>query len=300
VTRIALCLDLNPAQEARLRAGLGPARLVRGDLSACEIAFGNPEPAALAAAETLRWLQLESVGFGEYLGLDWPTLGQRLTVTNLAGMFADPAAETGLAGILALYRAINRLAVEQTRQNWIGDTVRAGMHLLTGKQVVLFGRGAINGRLAELLAPFRCTITSFGRDWTPGALDAALTQADVVVATVPDMPGTRGLFGAARFAAMKRGAIFCNLGRGSLVDESALVTALTWGGLGGAVIDVSRDEPLPKHHPFWTMPNTILTQHSGGGTADEIDRKISWFLDNLNRYRDGRPLHAVVDFSKGY
>lgn len=297
---IALCLDLSEHQRARLQAGVGPFELNHADnLSDCEIAFGNPSPKALAGATQLRWLQLESVGFGEYLHLDWA--GQdKLTVTNLAGMFADPAAETALAGILALKRAINQLAVLQDRKHWVGDAIRAEMTLLSGAQVVLFGRGAINARVAELLAPFRCKITSFGRDWTPEALEQALREHDLVVCTVPDTPETRNLFDADRFAAMKSGAIFCNMGRGSLVDEPALAEALTRGHLGGAVIDVTLDEPLAPDHPFWTTPNTILTQHSGGGTADEMDRKIDWFLDNLQRYSTDRPLRAVVDFDKGY
>ena len=221
-------------------------------------------------------------------------------MTNLAGMFADPAAETALAGILALGRAIDRLAVLQDRKIWTGDAIRAEMSLLTGARAVLFGRGAINRRVAELLAPFRCEITSFGRDWATAALDNAMGQADLIVCTVPDTPDTRNLFGADRFAAMKPGAIFCNMGRGSLVDEPALADALARGHLGGAVIDVTVEEPLPDDHPLWTTPNTILTQHSGGGTEGEVDLKIDWFLDNLQRYRNSQPLRAVVDFERGY
>ena len=72
------------------------------------------------------------------------------------------------------------------------------------------------------------------------------------------------------------------------------------GAWGGAVIDVTLDEPLPDDHPFWICPNTIITQHSGGGTMDEIDRKIDVFAANLTRYRNGEPLVGTVDFSRGY
>ena len=300
MTRVALCVKLTANQNARLRDGLAGGELVTDGLEGCEIAFGNPDPAELGRAENLRWLQLESVGFGEYLDLDWHKLGKRLTVTNLAGMFANPAAETGLAGILALLRAVNRLVIEQERQNWIGDRVRSQMQLLTGKRVVMFGRGAINTRLSALLEPFGCSVAFFGRDWTSRALDDELSKADIVVTTVPDMPATRGVFDKRRFSLCKAGAIFCNLGRGSAVDEVALVEALTTGHLGGAVIDVTVDEPLPKNHPLWTAPNTLLTQHSAGGTADENDRKIDWFLENYRAYANKTPLRSVVDFSKGY
>lgn len=300
---IAVCLPLSEPQEARLRRSAGSATVRRcapDDLGDASVVFGNPTPEAIAANRALRWLQLESVGFGEYLGLDWSRASGPAQVTNLAGFFADPVAETALAGILALKRGIDRLCALRSDGTWIGDPIRSELGLLGGSKTVLFGRGAINGRLAELLAPFRCTVTAFGRDFAEDRLDAALEQADVVVATVPHTAATAGLFGAARLARMKRSAIFCNLGRGSLVDEEALARALRSGALAGAVIDVTQAEPLPPDHAFWTTPNTILTQHSGGGTADETDRKIDCFLNNLVRFRDGAPLEGLVDFTRGY
>ena len=271
--RIALCLDLNGDQIARLRAGIGEAELEEtGDLDGCEIAFGNPTPEALTEAEALRWVQLESVGFGEYADLDWPTLGQRLTLTNLAGFFADPVAETALAGLLALARGVDRLARLQAARTWEGDPIRARLRLLQGARVVMLGNGAINRRLAELLAPFGCDVTALNSSATPSDLDALLPTADILVATVPDTPATRGLLSAERLALLPHHAVLANLGRGSLLDEDALASALADGRLAGAVLDVTRDEPLPPDHPFWTCPNILLTQHSGGGTADELDR----------------------------
>ncbi len=300
---IAVCLALTADQRQRLVHGAADWPIAFVDAAApCDapIVFGNPEPRLVAANANLRWLQLESVGFGEYAGLDWARAGGPVQVTNLAGFFADPVAETALAGILALVRGIDRLTVLRTTGRWVGDPIRSELRLLTGACVVLFGRGAINGRLAELLAPFRCRVMAFGRHGTADELDRALAAADIVVATVPDTSRTAGLFNRARFAGIRRGAIFANLGRGSLVDEAALADALTTGHLSGAVIDVTRDEPLPPGHSFWTTPNTILTQHTGGGSAGEIDRKIDWFLDNLNRFRADAPLRGAVDFSRGY
>ena len=300
---IAVCQPVNAAQADRLRLGAGKMPLWFVDAAApCDvpIMFGNPEPEVVAANHALRWLQLGSAGFGEYLGLDWSRANGAAQVTNLAGFFGNPVAETALAGILALRRGIDRLTLMRDKGAWQGDPVRETLGLVTGAQVVLFGRGAINRRLAELLSPFHCDITTFGRDFSSDALDAALALADVVVAAVPHSPATASLFDAARIGRMRPGVVFCNLGRGSLVDEVALAASLTSGRLGGAVIDVTRDEPLPDGHAFWTTPNTILTQHSGGGTADEVDRKIDWFLDNLARFRGGLPLRGAIDFSRGY
>jgi phosphoglycerate dehydrogenase-like enzyme len=303
VIPVAVCLPLDGAQLARLRAGAAgfDPRAVAPDAPCdCPVIFGNPDPAVVAANRSLRWLQLESVGFGEYVGLDWSRPAGPVQVTNLAGFFADPVAESALAGILALGRGIDTLLRLQDRATWDGDRVRTRLRLLRGARVVLFGRGAINRRLEELLVPFGCAITAIARGWTADALDAALATADIVVATVPATAATAGVFDATRLARLPRGAVFCNFGRGSLVVEDALDAALRSGHLGGAVIDVTRDEPLPAGHPFWSAPNLILTQHSGGGTADERDRKIDAFLSNLARYRTGQPLSGLVDFARGY
>lgn len=308
---IFACLDLSDGQAARFREIAGDDQVhlagTQSDDAAitpafanCEVVFGNPPPAWLNQSEALRWVQLDSVGFGEYRGLDWPALGRRVTVTNLAGFFAEPVAETALAGILALNRGIDRLVRLQSAREWVGDPLRAELRLLAGAKIVLFGFGAINRRLADMLTPFGCSIVSFARDWSAERLDEALAAADVVVGTVPETDATVGVFDADRLSLLKPTALFVNLGRGSVVDEDALAARLSDGRLGGAVIDVTVQEPLPPEHPFWACPNTILTQHTGGGTADEVDRKIEVFADNLARYRAGLPLVGIVDFAKGY
>jgi len=306
---IFVCLDLSEGQAARLAEVAGADRLRgSGDGGAaderafmrCEVAFGNPPAGWLSQNEALRWVQLESVGFNEYRGLDWRALGRRLTVTNLAGFFAEPVAETALAGILALYRGLDRLVRLQAARDWQGDPLRKTLRTLAGARVVLFGAGAINRRLAALLAPFGCAIETFGRDWTAERLDRVLARADVVVSTVPETEATIGVFDDARLAGLKPTALFVNCGRGSAVAEQALADRLRAGRLGGAVIDVSVEEPLPPGHPFWDCPRLILTQHTGGGSEDEMDRKIEVFADNLARYRAGQPLVGVVDFEKGY
>jgi phosphoglycerate dehydrogenase-like enzyme len=309
MTEIFCAFPLSAVQERRLRENIGAATLhafapeaaaseARVVFDRCEVVFGNPPASWIAESPRLEWVQLESVGFGEYAALDWARLGKRLSVTNLAGFFAEPVAESILAGVLSLYRGIDRLAILKEKREWQGDALRPRLRTLEGASVVLFGRGAINARVAELLAPFRCAVTAFGRGWDPRALDAALARVDVVIATVPDTPGTRNVFDRARLSKLKRGAFFLNFGRGSVVDDDALADLLDAGVLGGAVIDVTREEPLPSDHRFWTARNMILTQHSGGGTADEIDRKIAVFVDNLARRRRGEPLLGLVDFSR--
>ncbi len=303
-------LDLTPSQAARVQHALGEDTLfqardfsgedaARKAFGACEVVFGNPPAAWVDASAALRWMQLESVGFNAYLALDWPRLSPRLQVTNLAGFFDEPAAESILAGLLALYRRIDLFVEERPLARWAGNSARPGMRTLKGANVVLLGFGSINKRVAELLAPFGCQITPIRRGGT-AELDAALPTADVLIATVPDTPETRGLIDRKRLAAMRPSAIVVNFGRGSLLDEDALADALEAGRLAGAVIDVTREEPLPSAHRFWRSPNLILTQHTGGGNHDEIDRKVARFIENLSHYRRGEPLIGVIDPARGY
>ncbi len=127
-----------------------------------------------------------------------------------------------------------------------------------------------------------------------------MAKADVVISSVPEAKGTIGVFDRARLALFKSSALFINVGRGSVVDEEALADALHNHEIGGAMVDVTMKEPIPETHPLWNAPNTILTQHSGGGTSDEIDRKIEVFSANLAHYRSGEPLEGIVDFERGF
>ena len=271
-----------------------------------EVAFGNVPADWLANAPRLRWLQLESVGFEYYQGLPAGAIPAGLRLTNLAGQFAAPAAETALAGLLALYRGLDQLIPAQAARTWCCLEVRPTMRVLHDSHVIVLGNGSIGRRLAELLAAFRCRVQTFARTSatadlrTPAALDAALPAADVVVCCLPKTAATRHLVHAARLARMKPTAIVVNIGRASVVDTAALVRALRENRLGGAVIDVFDEEPLPSDHPLWTCPRTILTQHTGGGYADELLDKARCFAANLARYRAGQPVENVVDFARGY
>ncbi len=308
---IFVSLDLNDAQVRRLRviAGLDTVHVagfpesgeqIAPEFLRSEIAFGNPPPEWLANAPKLRWVQLESTGFGEYASIDWPATADRPIFTNLADFFAEAVAETCLAGVLALYRGIDQCVRLQNNGEWLGDMLRPRLRTLAGAKVVLFGFGSINRRLAELLQPFDCEITSFCSRWSADELDNALINADIVVCATPDTPGTRKTFGIERLKCLSSSAVFVNVGRGSVVDEAALSRLLAEGKIGGALVDVTEDEPLPSGHPFWEVPNLILTQHTGGGSEDEQDRKVDMFGANLERFRARHPLVGIVGLDRGY
>ena len=310
-------IEFNDAQKERIRQLAVPDEVRFGnpevpihadkkDFLQAEIVFGWCPPEWLQETEKLRWMQLCSVGFGEYLHLDWHNLDQRIVFTNLAGFFTVPVSETVLAGILALYRGIDELTELKKCKTWKKLELRSKLQTLTRAKVLLVGYGTLGHRLHELLRAFNCEIITFDRFakdaqlHTMPQVDAALPQVDIVAAALPDTDQTRGMFDKNRFALMKTGAIFVNVGRGSLVDETALIESINTRHLGGTVIDVTVDEPLRPDHPLWNCPRTIITQHTGGGSNDELDRMMSVFENNLYRYRQGLTLENIIDWKRGY
>jgi phosphoglycerate dehydrogenase-like enzyme len=147
------------------------------------------------------------------------------------------------------------------------------------------------------LAPFIDVV--FGAS----GLDELLAKSDIVVVSAPETPDTRGLIGARELALMKRGALLVNVARGRIVDEPALVTALSEGRLRGAGLDVFAQEPLPSEHPFWRLPNVLLTPHVSGVTSGFWRRETDLIVRNLRRYLAGAPVSEwenVVDKEAGY
>jgi phosphoglycerate dehydrogenase-like enzyme len=127
-------------------------------------------------------------------------------------------------------------------------------------------------------------------------LHDALSEADYVVATLPGTPETHHLIDAEAFGKMKQGAYFVNIGRGSVVDESALVEALGDGRLSGAALDVFETEPLPAESPLWELENVILSPHSTDMVPELInERQTELFCENLRRYLAGEELVNVLD-----
>jgi glyoxylate/hydroxypyruvate reductase len=308
-------LPLTDAQRDRIRRTVGdapvwfavPGASTRDDRAAfgqARVAFGNCPPAWLEEAAELRWLQLASVGVDGYLGLDLAADPREVVVTNLSGEFADPVAETCVAGLLALFRGVDRLVLLGQRAAWDKDALRPELRLLGTARVVVLGTGSISRRIVALLRPFGCEITLFGRSAgdlrSVEELAKALPHADVVIGLLPDTPQTADLLDARRLALLPPGAVVVNAGRGSLLDEEALVAGLRSGHLGGAVLDVTRAEPIPPGHPLWSAPNTVLTQHTAGGSVDELDRVIDVFDDNWSRFVAGTELRHVVYWNRGY
>ena len=273
-----------------------PAALQKAD-----ILLGNPPPAWLTASPLpqLRFWQIDSAGFERYQGvkLDVP-------VANMGDFFAWPCAETMVAGLLALYRLLPELVLLQAEQRWVGHQMRTRQGLLRGKRVVILGAGAIGQAVREQLSGFGCAVQLLARTNSQAQLHskedlaAALPETDVVVNCLPGSADK--FFSAELVAAMRPGSIYASVGRGNTTDEPALIEALQAGHLGGAVLDVTATEPVPPGHPLWTLPNVLLTQHTGGGQPREAEGKIDQLVRNLERLRTGQPLENPVKLEEGY
>ncbi len=269
--------------------------------SQAEVAFGNIPPEWIEKSEKLLWLQLSSTGFNAYLDLEWKNL-THIQVSNLRDFYGQPVAETALAGIMAFYRSINTLSQLQNQSKWVGLALRPEMDLLFKKRVVLLGAGAIGEIIQRMLAAFSCDVTVVRKSTSPTLVDleTLLPEADIIIAALPENEETTGVFDRKKIALMKKEVLFVNVGRGSVIDEEELIKALESEKIKGAVLDVTQEEPLPENHPLWSLPNAILTQHTGGGYREEKSDIVRVFIKNLKRYRSGGNPENQVDFSKGY
>jgi phosphoglycerate dehydrogenase-like enzyme len=202
-----------------------------------------------------------------------------------------------LAMMLALARRIPQARDNQTGpRDWPYLPLRAQSKLLNGQTVLLIGYGTIARRVAELLAPFHMNVIGFRRHPTEpnvypiDQLDDWLRKADHVINILPATTETGRFFDAKRFAKLKPDAHYYNIGRGSTNDEAALQAALEDKQFAAAYIDAFETEPLPKDHPLWSTPNCYVIPHTGGGHANEYERHVAQFLENLRRFQKNEPL----------
>lgn len=255
--------------------------------------------AALGDAPNVSWVQLPWAGvenFAEVLDDDhvW-TCGK--------GVYAEPVAELALALALTGLRGINEYVTETS---W---SAQRGRNLL-GARVTIVGGGGIAEALVALLQPFRCHITVVrnsvqhmdGVDDVVSAdrLADVLPGADLVVLALALTPETDGLIGAAELSLMEPHAWIVNVARGRHIVTDDLVEALRSGTIGGAGLEVTEPEPLPDGHPLWSLPNCVVTPHTG--TTAEMSRPllVERVRDNVARFGSGRPLAGLVDPDLGY
>jgi phosphoglycerate dehydrogenase-like enzyme len=261
---------------------------------------------AWAYAHRLRWVQVSNVGVHGFL---FPALVESdVIVTNGRGAAERHIGEAVLGYLVALARGFRAIFDDQRAHTWGDrDTER-----LAGKRLLIVGPGPIGreiGRACRL--GLEMSVEAVGRSRRAGdevfeqvsgpeGFHTALSHADYVVDAMPLTDETRRMFDAAAFAAMKQGARFVNIGRGSTVDEAALVEALQSGSLAGAAIDVFEHEPLPADSPLWDMPGVIVSPHTSGRVKGWREDFATIFYENVERWVRGEELLNVVDKHLGF
>ncbi|MBM3449621.1 MAG: D-2-hydroxyacid dehydrogenase [Armatimonadetes bacterium] len=303
------------AGDDRVRAVDARIRLVRVDdetissaLADADVFWGSDLTAAqVDAAARLRWIHNPGVGVD---GLPWDALRPRdVIVTHGRGGHEVLMAEYVVGGFLMFARRLHvALRNQVARGDW--DRPPAIGATLAGSTVALLGVGGIGQAIAHRLRPFDVRILGVCRtprpivgvdeNHGPEGLAGVLRTADYVAVTLPLTPQTRGLIGERALAWMRPHAVIVNVGRGEVIDESALVLAMRSGRLGGAMLDVFEEEPLPASSPLWRLENVVITPHASGAGPARARHNLDVFCDNLRRFAGGEALRYVVDAARGY
>jgi phosphoglycerate dehydrogenase-like enzyme len=289
-----------PTASVLAKAELDPAFLD------AEVAFGQPDLDAIRASTRLRWIHLTSAGYTRYDTPAFRDLARErsLVVTNSSHVYAQPCAEHVFAFLMAQSRCLPAQLASSTPNGsaeWLH--LRAIPRSPRGQHVLILGFGTIARYLLPMLAPFDMRVTALRRNprgnegvptVTPDQLAALLPEVDHVINILPDNADSRGFIDAAFLAALRPGAVYYNIGRGTTTDQAALDQALRSGHLAAAWLDVTDPEPLPTEHPLRSAPNCFITPHTAGGHHGEAEALVGHFLANLERYAAGQSLLDVV------
>lgn len=281
-----------------------------GQVEDCEILYGHCQGKLLASAPQLRWFA------ACYAGVD-RMCDEKLyrnpdcILTNASGAYGVTIAEHLIMVLLMLLRRMPEYAELNRAHCW---KLLGSIRSLYGSRITVLGTGDIGtcfARRVKAMEPakvigVRRTLApcdpAFDEVHTVEELDSLLPETDILVMCLPGTADTVKLLNRERLALLPSTALVANIGRGSAVDQEALLDALRSGRLAGATLDVVDPEPLPADHPLWDAPNLLLTPHISGNTTlgYTCDRNVAMFCDNLTRYANGQPMAHVVDRKKGY
>jgi len=254
----------------------------------------------------LQWMHSRSVGLERTL---FPAMTEHsVTLTNGRGVFSASLGEFVLAAILYFAKDFRRMIRNQMTAKWEQFDVEA----ISGKIVGIVGYGDIGRAVATRVRPMGMKVLALKRHimrepdplieqtYSPDRRLEMLARSDYVVVAAPLTAETRGMIAEPEFAAMKPTAVVINVGRGPLIQEEALISALSSGRIRGAGLDVFDEEPLPQDHPFYGMENVLLSPHCADHTSDWLEQAMRLFIQQYERFRSGQPLLYVVDKKLGY
>jgi len=283
------------------------------EIADAEIAIAwSLRPEQVVAAKKLRWIHSPAAAVHTLI---FPELVQSdIQITNAREVHGPVVAEHVIALLFALAKKIPDAVRLQLRHEWGQQRLWEDLprvREVAGATVGLIGLGSIGRAVAKSTKALGMRVIavrehpekgSEGADavFGPAQIDEVFRHADYVVLAAPITASTKAIVNADRMALMKPDACLINVGRGALLDEAALTTALREKNIGGAALDVFPKEPLAPDSPLWEVPNLLITPHTAALTDKLWERHYALFSENLRRYLAGQPLLAVVDKRKGY
>ncbi|MFD1719937.1 D-2-hydroxyacid dehydrogenase [Amnibacterium endophyticum] len=291
-------------------------RRYRELVDSAEVLYGMPDERSDQLARTIRanprlaWVQLMAAGGGAQVRKAELTGEElaRIRFTTTAGVHAVPLAEWCEFGLLAGFKSLPRLQQQQRDRSW--PETRWLMRRLEGSRVLIVGLGAIGRELAKRLAERGVHVAGTSRHAGhvdhvhevihPRDLAAEVGGYHGVVVTLPGTDETRHLVSAEVIAAMRDDAVVVNVGRGTVIDQDALIERLAAGRLGFAALDVTDPEPLPADSPLWGLPNVLISPHTAALSDAEDELIAELFARNATRWLDGEPLINVVNTHEFY
>ncbi len=260
----------------------------------------------LAAAPGIRWQQTPSAGVNHILTPIF--LEHDIILTNGAGVHAIPISEFVLSLILYHAKQLRELQADHDQRKW--EKSWLVLPELANSTVLILGTGNIGQAIAARIKPFGARVwggrrrpeplPNFDKIVVGNEWHALLPEVDYLVVATPLTPETKALIDETVLRSLPSHAYLINVGRGAVVDESALTKALTEGWIAGAGLDTVSIEPLPPESPLWSLPNLFITPHTSAISPALKGRITNLFLDNLERYRGNKPLRNVVNKEAGY
>jgi phosphoglycerate dehydrogenase-like enzyme len=256
----------------------------------------------------VKWVHSRAAGLD---GVLFPELVESpVPLTNGSGVFSPPLGEFALAAILYFAKDLRRMIRNQQAGRW----EPFDMPEIAGQTVGIVGYGDIGRAVATRVRSMGMQVLAIKRHgpplynvdplvseiFPPKRRLEMIARCDYIVVSAPLTPETRGMIGLAEFAAMKPDAVIINVGRGPVIDEGAMVQALTEKRIKGAGLDVFDHEPLSDGHPLYGLENVLLSPHCADHTPDWLERGMQFFIDQFERFRKGEPLLNVVNKKLGY
>lgn len=272
------------------------------DLAWADTYVGFKRPPHAVHMGAVRWVHCTGAGVDSWLNA--PALAAEILLTRTPESFGPAIAEWAVARVFAFQQDLTRLADAQRAHEWAPRDAPA----VAGTRALVIGTGDVGSAIGRAFKAVGVHVTGvsrlgatahavFGAVHAASALSALVADADWILLAVPDTPASRGLI-SRDVLSRCRGAVLLNAGRGSTVDEPALLDALTAGTLRGAALDVFSVEPLPSDSPLWDHPRVMISPHSSGPTT--VSGAVDGFLACLAIIEQGALPRWTVDRSRGY